>query len=526
MVSKQAAHRFQWGRAVRVLLQSASWLAFAALVGCASGGGDADLRSQGPPPDWIAAGGKSPRYPSARFITGFAMVEVPGAQGGVDAARQQAAADLSRKISVHIQASLRDVTESRDGADSYQIASIVNSTSDIQLTGLDYEVYPGSERSYALAYLGRGRAIQERHGLRARALAELRECLASGERHLRAGREADAIATYESCRGPVAVALEHDSIARALGSATPVDAAAHAELVAANRTVDEKVKVILRSPASSLSEAIERLGIQLRRQKATSRGRVVVSPFTYGTTDLSSVFGRQASIELESILARGAGDLPETTDGRVVRGVYLERGDEVRITATVRDAASGRLVASAETSLPRSVLPRDVSLKPANFESALRDQKILGEGELISGDLQLEVWTDRGRRGVVYTESEELVLHYRVNQPAWIRIIYVLQSGEQIPISSAWYVDASKVNQVITYPDSFEIVPPFGAEMIHATAFTERPPQLVTERRMIAGEPYEVVADGTRQIVRTRGLRRKKKDEMAEALVTVTTMPR
>ncbi|GAG10819.1 unnamed protein product, partial [marine sediment metagenome] len=51
----------------------------------------------GPPPDWISTGGKTPRYPKVHFITGFAMVEMSGAQAGVDAARQQASADLSRK---------------------------------------------------------------------------------------------------------------------------------------------------------------------------------------------------------------------------------------------------------------------------------------------------------------------------------------------------------------------------------------------------------------------------------------------
>jgi hypothetical protein len=368
--------------------------------------------------------------------------------------------------------------------------------------------------------------VAERRSLRERSLAEVRACLESGDRHLQAGREADAIATFESCRGPIAAALEHDSIARALGSSVASDDAAYEELVSANRKIDEQVKVILRSPASNLSEAIERLGIQLRRQNATTGGRIVVSPFTYGATDLSSVFGRQAGIELESVLARAGGESSTAGDDRVVKGVYLERDDEIRITATVRDQETGLLVASAETTLPRGALPSGVSLKPANFASALRDQKILGEGELISGDLQLEVWTDRGRRGVVYSESEELTLHYRVNQPAWIRVIYVLQSGEQIPISEAWYVDASKVNQVITYPDSFEIVPPFGAELIHATAFTTKPDPLLTEQRVIAGEKYEVLAGGTKQIVKTRGLRRKKKEQMAESLVTVTTMPR
>ena len=176
-------------------------------------------------------------------------------------------------------------------------------------------------------------------------------------------------------------------------------------------------------------------------------------------------------VELESVLARGGPRGAEASGSRVIRGVYLERDDEIRIIVTVRDMETGRLVASAETTLPRSALPAGLSLRPANFESALRDQKILGEGELISGDLQIEVWTDRGRRGVVYAESEQLTVHYRVNQPSWVRLIYVLQGGEQVPIATAWYVDESKVNQVLTYPDSFEIVPPFGVEHIHATAF-------------------------------------------------------
>jgi hypothetical protein len=498
------------------------------LGGCAGGGGsgNAPAVANRPPPDWLSTGGKTPRYPRARYVTGFAMVELGPAHGGVDAAKQQAAASLSRNISVRIQASLRDVSESKDGADSYQIASIVNSTSDIQLTGLDYEVYPEASRSYALAYIDRGRAVAERRDQRERSLAQVRSCLASGARHEQAGREADAIDTYESCRKPIASALEHDSIARALGSTASSDNVAYAELVEANRVVDEKVRIILRSPASNLAEAIERLGIQLRRQNATGAGHLVVAPFTYGTTDLSSVFGRQASVELESVLARGGvGGAGSQGGDRVVRGVYLERDDEVRITATVRDTQSGRLVASAETTLPRRALPAGVSLKPANFESALRDQKVLAEGELVSGDLQVEVWTDRGRRGVVYAENDELTVHYRVNQPAWVRLVYVLQSGEQVPIAASWYVDASKVNQVITYPDSFEIVPPFGVEHIHATAFSSKPDPLVTEQRMISGESYEVVSNGLKQIVKTRGIKRKKREAMAESLVTVTTMP-
>ncbi len=504
-------------------LLSACMLAF--VLGCATGGSNA-AAVQGPAPVWVSNGGKAPRYATARYVTGFAMVELAPARGGLEAAKLQAAAALSRGISVRIQASLRDVSESRDGTDSYLIASIVNSTSDILLSGLDYEVHSEPARCYALAYLDRNRALTERRDLRRRSLAEVRACLASGSRHEQAGRDADAIQTYESCRSSITEALEHDSVARVLGSPGGSNETAHAELVAANRAVDDRVRAIEHGPASSLSEAIERLGFKLRSQNATSAGRIVVSPFTYGTTDLSSVFGRQVGVELESVLARGGPRGAEASGSRVIRGVYLERDDEIRIIVTVRDMETGRLVASAETTLPRSALPAGLLLRPANFESALRDQKILGEGELISGDLQIEVWTDRGRRGVVYAESEQLTVHYRVNQPSWVRLIYVLQGGEQVPIATAWYVDESKVNQVLTYPDSFEIVPPFGVEHIHATAFSGKPDALVLEHRMIDGEPYDVVSDGLKQIVRTRGIKRRKRESLAESLVTVTTMPR
>ena len=43
---------------------------------------------------------------------------------------------------------------------------------------------------------------------------------------------------------------------------------------------------------------------------------------------------------------------------------------------------------------------------------------------------------------------------------------------------------------------------------------------------MIEGEPYDVVSDGLKQIVRTRGIKRRKRESLAESLVTVTTMPR
>jgi hypothetical protein len=184
------------------------------------------------------------------------------------------------------------------------------------------------------------------------------------------------------------------------------------------------------------------------------------------------------------------------------------------------------MLAAAESRLALSAVPTDLELKPSNFNRALADQGTLAEGEILSGDLRVELWTDRGKRRLLYTESEQLRIFFRVNQPSWVRLVYVLQNGVQVPIEQGYYVDASKVNFAIEYPESFEVVPPFGVEHIYATAFTEEPPPLVTERAWIDGQPYDVVSGGMKSLVATRGIRRQQRREMAESYVSLTTTPR
>jgi hypothetical protein len=271
------------------------------------------------------------------------------------------------------------------------------------------------------------------------------------------------------------------------------------------------------------------MALQLARQGVSTRSRLVVSHWNYGATNLSSSFGRQAGLDLERALARAARD---EGDGRspsapdlAIGGAYFESGDELRMSATAREIESGRLVASAEARMPVAAVPAQLELRPPDFERALRDQRVLADGALSQGDLRVEVWTDKGRGGVLYSEHERLHLFMRVNQPAWVRLLYVLHDGVQVPIDQSFAIGRQDAGRVIEYPQSFEVVPPFGIEMIHATAFRERPPRLPTRERTIDGVRYDVVADGLDAIVRTRGLALRDRTPIAEDTVTVTTMP-
>jgi hypothetical protein len=358
-------------------------------------------------------------------------------------------------------------------------------------------------------------------------LAGLRDCLGTAARQESEGQTRQAIATYEECRGPIAEALEHAAVARALDGVGSDERTIHVELVAATRIVSEKVAEILTRPATSVPDAAERLALQLGRQGVSTRATLVVAPFTYGAIELSSAFGRQMALDLESAMARrahAAGD----DEGReiVLHGVYVDGGDSVRLEVTAKDAETARLVASAGSSLPHGAIPPGLALRPSEFIEALRIQETLAPGASLSEDLRIEMWTSKGRRGVVFNERDEYRIFLRANRPVWVRIVYVLTNGEPVLIDAGFRIDGPLVGGVVEHPERFEVVPPFGVEHLHASAFYERPPGLRTSRKTIDGIDYEVVVDASSEIAGQGSDRSREHAPVAESFVAVTTTPR
>ena len=112
----------------------------------------------------------------------------------------------------------------------------------------------------------------------------------------------------------------------------------------------------------------------------------------------------------------------------------------------------------------------------------------------------------------------------RVNRPAYVRLVYVLaKNGMKVPLTQAYYIDDSKVNLAVEFPDTFEVSPPFGIEHIQGVAFTEKPMPLPTQKVVVDGEDYEIVSD-TQTLVKHRGIKvQKAAAQSAEALVSITT---
>lgn len=486
------------------------------------------------PPAWVSSGGKAPDYPEKTYLTGFGAAEGPDA---LERAKLAAAADLAQRIRVRIRQQVRDSSREEDGRYAYEISSITAASTDVKLVGLSYETHVDGARAYCLAHVRRVDAVREEREARAGVLARLDGCLsAAGADRAPAPEEgaktpklaakppsAERLRRLRACRRDVQAALQKEAAARAVAGASDADRAAERRLREAYATIGAALDRLAAAPARSLEALAGRLAAQLTDSGALGR-RVAVAPPTYGTSRFSSSFGRALAKAVERGLAAEAAG--KRAGPVAVTGSYYEDGDVVRIALTARDAGSGALLAGATDRFAAAAVPAALPLKPQNFAQAMAQDRLLSASEVVSGDLRVDVWTNKGSENLVFEGGESLKLYMRVNQPCYVRLVYLLASGAKVPLEQAYYIDASKVNRAVEYPDEFEVSPPFGVEQLYAVAFRERPAPLPTERRRFGAEDYDVITS-ERTLVRHRGLKRKKKGQQtAEAVLSLTTVPR
>ena len=64
------------------------------------------------------------------------------------------------------------------------------------------------------------------------------------------------------------------------------------------------------------------------------------------------------------------------------------------------------------------------------------------------GGLEVNVWTDKGRDPVYYIEGETMKVFGRVNQPAYLRLLYILAGDRKYTLlQDNYYIDFSRDQQ-------------------------------------------------------------------------------
>ena len=514
-------------------------------------------------PGWVTNYGRSEKHPVELYLVGFGSAWGHGAEPRQIAA-DDARADLSRNIVTKVKSVIRTSESEMKGTLSQEYSGVTQSETALQLLGLETEQYVDSGRNpttYVFAYIRRA----ELKRIYTRQVSELREeirrILADAEEATNASKIDIAVEKYLSTY-PLYEALKEAEVillvAKHYSSSSDV---AFSELegvrkklfrepdippIPSHTEVINRVEQLVSESINSVDGIARAVVFQLSKQVLQPEGKVLLAPFTYQDTRMSSRFSRQLLAALEVQLGQIAKwktvdqtrRLHSSFHPRSVQhmrdfakdagatlllsGTYWENGDQITLRATLRDVETGEVKAGAVVAFDRDM--KTLNFKPQNYKQALIEQNAFAEDEFVSG-LQVEMWTNKGSEHLLYTEGETMKVFVRVNRAGHIRLLYILADGRRTLLYDNYYIDQSKVNQVVEIPEEFECAPPFGAEFLVVVARTEIFPPIQTYE---SDEYHFLSAKDAGQAARDfRGMKKTQKQpdvQQSEAQLVLTTM--
>lgn len=467
-------------------------------------------------PEWVKNFDVSQKYPPKLYLAAISV-----ATGNIAEASKIASAnaqsEVSRMIIVNIKGMLSSMTEESNNKYSQYLSSISQSYTSIQLMGLKVDLYPDDDKKapkvYAVAYASKAdlRSIYtKKKDELINKIAKITSDALSDES---SDKPLDAVKKYLSLMPLYEELKEAETILLVIGASSSIESAfeeldrevghsVNQTAIMSQTEVSNKIEQLLSQSNKSVGDVARALALRLSQQAGETSKQVWVSNFTYRDTGMSGTFARYFQRELESSMAQIANwNVPVRSRATPVRqdslqsmrdlareagaqwyiyGTYWDSDGKIKVVATMRDVATNKVLGSADVTFSSDILTQDMQLRPANYESALIAQQAFEEGQILSSYLQLDLWTNKGNENVSYVAGETMKVYLRVNREAYVRLLYLLADGRWTLLYDNYYVDRSKVNQIVELPMEFECSPPFGAEMLVAIARTEKFSPLTT----------------------------------------------
>lgn len=259
--------------------------------------------------------------------------------------------------------------------------------------------------------------------------------------------------------------------------------------------------------------------------------------FTYQDSRMGSQFSKKLSTMMEQELQQSGGlnitskqYLPFDENkpyNYVLSGSYWEEGDFIKVIAGIRNEKTGKILLSAENTIPKSsIIKQGIALKPDNYDAASKTQQLFKTDELVEGSLEVELWANKGQENLIYSEGDSLYLYLRANNQCYVRIVYYLADGSKVLMLDNFFVSPDKVNKIIKLPDLFICAAPYGAETMVVNAQSKPFEPLGIKQEY----GYSFILDDTKEIiVKTRGFIKDQSTnamQKAEQRLVFTTLSR
>lgn len=486
-------------------------------------------------PEWVKSPGKSSKHSESQFLTGYGISSVINEsekEKSKEAAIANARKNLIEKIRVNIQSTVASKSEEMGDKFSSFFSSVTQSTSNLEIQGLETETFYNEDDNliHAFVFVKRNNIVMFYASMVTSLKNEIDGKVRLAKTFEQQKNITKALNEYLSCYPILRQLEESQSILTCVKISNSLN-----ELQNSAETIEitvsqirEAVTKLIQRPLNTIDDLAWFLVYQLKDQadqKESGKLQVLVTPLQYQDTKMGSSFSRYFNQVIEHKLSEVAQwDAVQLATALVVlSGSYWEQNDNVKFIMNARNAKDGRIIASAEATVPSTVITLvNKSLKPENYKSALVDQKIFATGEIAGGGLTLEAWTNKETQGNLFTEGEKMNVILRVNMPCYIRLIYHLADGKRALLYNEYFLDATKVNVAYEIPQDFECSPPFGSEVLQIFARTDNFDQLETQD--IGG--YDCMKDDLKSfVVKTRGMKATKPHTMqAEARINITTM--
>lgn len=496
-------------------------------------------------PEWVLGEGRSAAYPTDAYFTGFAVAML-GSDSEAARCAQVASDNARRSLIQGIQVTVKAVTFSQTedvgGKLSSYASAVTESASSLDLKGLRQERHADTRMKvcYALAVVKKGDLARDCAAKAEMLKAQMAGHAAAGKRYEEKSDRTRALGEFLCAQNLLVQYHDAQGLLEfaARGSATNfADLAAEKVGEGQPSSVDIKAAIerLVQKPVQGLPDAAWLLAFYLKEQSGLADAKLLVQPFTFRDTRMSSAFARYFKQLLETQLvgtAKWAVVEPRMDTGKDASGAgyalvgsYWPQDGGLRLLVKLRRTSDGGVAAATELLVPAPALQAaKLDIQPENYRKALSEQGVFAEGELKGGGLTLELWTNKGADSLVFARGEKMKAFVRLNLPAYVRILYHLADGKRALLLDNYFIDAGKVNLAYELPQEFECDAPFGVERLQAFASTKPFEPLKT--RSVDG--YDILGEDLDQALRTtRGMKKVQGGSLkAEARVDLTTMER
>ena len=449
----------------------------------------------GKQPDWVVNYGQSDKYDEQVYLTGFG--EALGiSRESKEIAQENARADLSQKVLVKIDSTVSNY-QLEDGEETLQqFSTVTQSSSELQVMGLETLTYVRDSRknpmSFALVYIERKKLAKLYQAEKKRLTSQILQLITLAENqdnpkytsvqyYYQTWPLLDKLAEVQT----ILLSVSSTQIFSDLASQDLADQ----PLILNKSQINRRIQQLSLHSIDNLDDVAGAIQFQLYQQFDLQHQQLLVQPFFYQDTRLSSRFARyfkqllegklensikphrefQAkSVNYEKDMAVSAGA------DYIITGSYWEKEDNVQILAFCRSVQTGEIRASANVDFKRGMLKSSLNLKPDNFEKIMSQQLAFEQEVIDSGQLKLEVWTDRGQNALLYSQGELMKVYLRTNRPCYVRLLYILANGQKTLLVDNLQINLESINRPLLVNDlleiDFECTSPFGAEMIIGVA--------------------------------------------------------